>query len=249
MIQVVTQDKRGVRTLHFGSDRVQGAMRLNRPWDLELAYTRDMMAALLLSSTWPTMPSRILQIGLGAGSLTRFIHKRLPETRQTVVELSQTVVRVARQAFQLPTCSDHLTIKVADGAEWVAHTSDTFDLILVDGYDDAGQTGALEGVDFYRQCQRRLNPGGLLVANLLSRSPKFLEACLNLNAAFESRARLLPQTPGGNVIAMSAVSATVALDEGALGMRVAKLKADTGLDLTGLEARLLAQEDGLPFGL
>ena len=42
------REARGVRTLHFGSDWVQGAMRIARPWSLELAYTREMMAGLLL---------------------------------------------------------------------------------------------------------------------------------------------------------------------------------------------------------
>lgn len=72
------RETRGVRTLHFGSDWMQGAMRVNRPWDLELAYTREMMASLLLSAQWPTMPVTILQIGLGAGSLTRFVYRYLP---------------------------------------------------------------------------------------------------------------------------------------------------------------------------
>jgi len=68
------REARGVRTLHFGSDWVQGAMRMSRPHDLELAYTREMMAALWLSSGLPALPRRILQIAFGAGSLTRFIH-------------------------------------------------------------------------------------------------------------------------------------------------------------------------------
>ena len=36
----------GVRNLHFGSEWIQGAMRIARPWSLELAYTREMMAGL-----------------------------------------------------------------------------------------------------------------------------------------------------------------------------------------------------------
>ena len=48
-------EEAGVRYLHFGSDWVQGAMRIARPWALELSYTREMMAGLLLRPTnlWP----------------------------------------------------------------------------------------------------------------------------------------------------------------------------------------------------
>lgn len=42
------REKDGLRTLHFESERVQGAMRLGRPWELAVEYTRVMMAALLL---------------------------------------------------------------------------------------------------------------------------------------------------------------------------------------------------------
>ena len=41
-------EEAGVRYLHFGSRWIQGAMRMARPWSLELEYTRDMMMALLL---------------------------------------------------------------------------------------------------------------------------------------------------------------------------------------------------------
>ena len=54
----------GVRYLHFGSDWVQGAMRVQRPNALELHYTREMMAGLLLrAAPWP---KNALLIGLGA---------------------------------------------------------------------------------------------------------------------------------------------------------------------------------------
>ena len=77
----------GVRYLHFGSDWVQGAMRIARPWSLELAYTREMMAGLLLRdlADWPR---RALLVGLGAGSLAKFIYRNLPSCRITVVEIN-----------------------------------------------------------------------------------------------------------------------------------------------------------------
>jgi spermidine synthase len=241
------REARGVRTLHFGSDWVQGAMRINRPNDLELAYTREMMASLLLSASWPDLPKRILQVGLGAASLTRFIDANLPETVQTVVELEPVVVGAAQQGFKLPPMGDRLQIHIADGATWMASTDDDYDLILVDGFDAEGETGDLESLSFYQHCRARLAEGGLLVCNFLSRSPHFLKSCIALDAAFHGRSRLLPQTPGGNVIAFGAGSETVSLDEQQLRERSALLTRDTGLDLTPLITRIVAQEDGLPF--
>jgi len=73
----------GVRYLHFSAEWIQGAMRIQRPNALELAYTREMMAGLLLrEAPWP---KDVLLIGLGAGSLAKFFYHKLPETRITVV--------------------------------------------------------------------------------------------------------------------------------------------------------------------
>ena len=44
----VVSEEDGVRYLHFGSRWIQGAMRIARPFALELPYTRDMMFPLLL---------------------------------------------------------------------------------------------------------------------------------------------------------------------------------------------------------
>jgi spermidine synthase len=40
MASIEISEERGVRYLHFGSPWVQGAMRIARPWALELEYTR-----------------------------------------------------------------------------------------------------------------------------------------------------------------------------------------------------------------
>lgn len=76
----------GVRTLHFGSDWIQGAMRIARPWRLELDYTREMMASLLLRDD-ARFPRNVLLIGLGAASLTKFLYRYYPQTKLTVVEI------------------------------------------------------------------------------------------------------------------------------------------------------------------
>jgi hypothetical protein len=56
---------------------------------LELPYTREMMAGLLLRD--PPWPRQALLIGLGAGSLAKFIYHQLPATRITVVEIDPQV--------------------------------------------------------------------------------------------------------------------------------------------------------------
>ena len=78
---IEVSEKAGVRYLHFSAEWIQGAMRIQKPNALELAYTREMMAGLLLRE--PPWPREALLIGLGAGSLAKFIYHQLPETKIT----------------------------------------------------------------------------------------------------------------------------------------------------------------------
>src|ERR687891_553574 len=103
----------GVRTLHIGSDTVQSAMRLARPNDLELSYTRSMMAFLLFVPA----PKRALLIGLGGGSLAKFMFHRLPSVHVKAVEVRSQVVAIARNYFHVPADNPRLEVVVADGAE------------------------------------------------------------------------------------------------------------------------------------
>src|SRR6185369_3924970 len=138
----------GVRYLHFGSHWIQGAMRIARPFALELEYTRAMMLALLLRSgkRWP---KSVLLIGLGAGSLPKFLYRNRPTAALTVVEIDAAVVNAATQYFELPDDPRRLAIEIADGHEYVAATDRRFDLVVVDGYDAKCRVGMLETLPFY----------------------------------------------------------------------------------------------------
>ena len=77
---IEVSEEAGVRYLHFGSRWVQGAMRLQRPWALELEYTRQMMAPLVMrpAAAWPR---DVLIVGLGAASQLRFLWRHRPAAR------------------------------------------------------------------------------------------------------------------------------------------------------------------------
>jgi spermidine synthase len=47
LASIEVSEERGVRYLHFGSELVQGAMRIARPWALELEYTRELMLTVV----------------------------------------------------------------------------------------------------------------------------------------------------------------------------------------------------------
>lgn len=196
---VYVTEKYGVRSLHIGSDTIQSSMRLARPNDLELAYTRSMMAFLLFHCA----PSRVLMVGLGGGSLAKFVYHQMPETANEVLEINPQVVAVARRMFELPASDGRLSVRVCDGAEFIACDGPAYDAIMVDGYDGESQVEALSTRAFYAACRRRLDAGGVLVVNLWGSDRAFEDYVERIESAFPAGTLCLPAERPGNVIVLA----------------------------------------------
>lgn len=241
---IETSDEAGVRFLHFGSEWVQGAMRIARPWMLELEYTREMMLALALRPT-PDWPRTVLQVGLGAGSLTKFLYRHRPAAKQTIVEINARVVPVALQMFKLPVDSDKINIEIADGIAWMKAQAaakkrhQKFDLITVDGYDNNARFGGLGAEDFYRDCRANLSRNGLLALNLFGRARGYGRQLDNLYRAFDGRILPLLANDEGNAIAFAAVGDFITLDAVTLKAECERLKRETGIKWGASEVRLM----------
>lgn len=237
----------GVRFLHFGSLWIQGAMRIARPWHLELEYTKEMMTSLLMRDE-THFPRKVLLIGLGAASLTKFLYRNYPLSKLTVVEIEPRVVAAARQFFKLPDDPKRLNIVIADGAQYVAEIDKTFDLILVDGFDEDARPGELDTLPFYQLCRSRLSSNGILAVNLLGRSRGFQASLDRIRDAFEGRALAFPSTESGNVIALAAAGDPIAIPLDDLKDQADALKAETGLNLLPTLTRL-EQSKSCPGGV
>lgn len=233
-IPIDIREEAGVRTLHFGSEWIQGAMRIARPWNLELEYTREMMASLLLCDE----PRKVLLIGLGSASLTKFLYRHYPLTHLTVVEIETAVVAAARQFFKLPEDPKRLHLVIGDGAEYMFNSNKKFDLILVDGFDEKARAGALELLPFYQACRSRLSNNGIMVVNLLTRSRNFKRTSAHIVEAFEDRALLCPSGESGNAIAFAAAGNSIELSFDDLKESALILKEQTGLNLSPTLTRL-----------
>lgn len=225
-----------MRFLHFGTRWVQGGMRIARPWALELEYTRDLMFPLLLrGDDWP---ARVLQVGLGAGSVTKFLHRNRPAARMTVVEIDAAVIEAARRWFRLPDEDSRLRIVVGEGHDHVAARDRRYDLIVVDGFDEKGRPGMLDSEPFYLNCRRRLAANGMVSVNLLTRTRGVAPSVDRMRRAFDGRVLVLPPSEAGNTVAIAAVGERV--DEALADLREAarRLRTATGLDLASALTRV-----------
>ena len=238
---VEVTELRGIRQLQLGTQAIQSAMRISRPWDLELAYTRAMMAFLLFRAG----PSDVLMVGLGGGSLAKFIRKHRPQTRITAVEISPQVVSAARSHFFLPEDDEHFQVLVADGAEYLPTHPASADVILLDGFDAGNQVEGLASLEFYEACRRALRPGGVLVVNLWGRDPEFVTWFSRLVAAFDGQVAWLPVMGKSNVIAFG-----LADDGGRATLERAemeKLSRKWGLDFATFRRELRWAKEAAPL--
>lgn len=194
---VTLSESDGVRYLHFGTEWVQGAMRLAKPFDLELDYQQQMMAPMLFAPE----PQQVLQLGLGAAALTKFCYRYLPASRIVAVDIDPTVIRVARQWFALPPDDARLRVVQADAGAYVRSVPASADWLQVDLYDALARGPVFDDVDFYRACRAALRDGGIGAFNLFGRS--LAPSLRAIAAAFGPHALRLPRTAAGNSVVLA----------------------------------------------
>jgi spermidine synthase len=193
---VYISERYGVRSLHIGSDTIQSSMRIARPDDLELSYTRSMMAFLLFVPA----PAEVLMIGLGGGSLAKFVYHRLERSRTRVIEVNTQVLMIARQYFHVPPDGPRFAVVITDGAAYVQRTDVRADVLFVDGYEADAHVEELASKAFYSACRDRLKPRGVLVVNLWGGDKLFHTLLQRIKDAFPGGTLCLPAERPGNVI-------------------------------------------------
>ena len=124
------------RFLHLDSPWVQGSMRLKDPLALDLEYIQRMMAWLLFVEPTSVTKRHAMQLGLGAGAITKFCHKKL-RLCATAIELNPQVLAVCRQWFKLPPDGAKLRVILGDAAKEIRDPMwlGTVDALAVDLYD------------------------------------------------------------------------------------------------------------------
>jgi spermidine synthase len=111
-------------------------------------------------------PRRVLVVGGGDGGTLRHVLMHGSVEHAAEVEIDRAVVDASRR--YLPEVSDgayddpRTELIIADGAEFVAKTSERFDVILVDSTDPVGPAAALIGIDFLAAARDALATGGVM---------------------------------------------------------------------------------------
>ncbi|WP_277185567.1 spermidine synthase [Caballeronia sp. BR00000012568055] len=242
---VTFSEEGGVRYLHFGTEWIQGAMRIRKPDHIELEYAQQMMAWLLFLET----PERIVQLGLGSAALTKFCYRFLKRAKVEAVELNPAVVIAARAMFELPYDDARLTVTERDAWEFVNDRSNhgTVGALQIDIYDATARGPVLDSVSFYRACRACLTPdAGVVTINLFGDHPSFVRNMRHLNEAFDRRVIALPEVHDGNRIALAFAGPAIDIPFDALMQRAKLIESELKLPARSW-VKGLAESAGVPL--
>lgn len=188
-------DAGGLRSLHFGPGRIQSRMSLRDPELLVFDYTRLMAAFLLVLPR----PRRALLIGLGGGSLLKFLHRHVAGLTLDAVENDARVIAL-REDFRIPPDSRRVRVRLADGVRFVGEAAQAYDVLLLDGYDEQGMPARLRSPRFVAACRHALRPDGLLVINMDSGDAGLPLLLTHLRREFDGAVLSVADEDGGNLV-------------------------------------------------
>ena len=203
--EVSVSDDGEVRHLHLGTPWIQGSMRVDDPFALELEYVQRMMAWLLFVESTSVTKRHAMQLGLGAGAITKFCHKKL-RLCATAIELNPQVLAVCRQWFKLPPDGPKLRVVLADAAEEIRNPMwlGTVDALAVDLYDHEAAAPVLDSPDFYADCRALLTEDGCMTVNLFGRASSFERSLKSMASAFgEDALWAFKPTREGNTVVLA----------------------------------------------
>jgi spermidine synthase len=197
---VTLSEQDGVRFLHFGTEWVQGAMRLRKPDWIELEYAQQMMVWMLFNE----QPQHIVQLGLGTGALTKFCYRQFPHARVTAIELNPSVIAICESMFKLPSNDDRLSVIEMDALDFVNDRANygAIDVLQADLYDATARGPALDTPEFYVACAACLAPHGIMTVNLFGDHPSYEKNLKAMRFAFD-KVICLPEVHEGNVVAIA----------------------------------------------
>jgi len=166
-------------TRYRAEDNIHSLVNLKDPDDMPAVYTRIMPIGLAYTDA----TRRILMIGLGAGSVSTYLARALPDVQIDVVELDPGVVDVSKRYFGVRE-TDRVHIIESDGRVYLTRHKEPYDLILLDAYRELGVPFHLLTREFYTLVKDHLAPGGAVAANITGGTRLYVSSLVTLRAVF-----------------------------------------------------------------
>ena len=160
-LQVKEDDERVILSTNvlFGVQSV-----LTKDESLTGMYYDYAMAAPLMAGWDEAVGADVLILGMGSGTYatqcSRYFGKNI---RATGVEIDGKITSLARTYFELP---EGVEVYTYDGRAFLNAVDETYDVIMVDAYQDITIPFQMASEEFFTLVKEHLNPGGVMVVNM-----------------------------------------------------------------------------------
>lgn len=126
--------------------------------DLTGMYYDYALAAPIL-----TDGKKILILGMGTGTFAAQCKKYFPSSQVTGVEIDEKITALAKKYFALP---EDVEVVTYDGRAFLQADKNTYDVILVDAFQDISPPFQMSSTEFFSLVKRHLSSGGIMVVNM-----------------------------------------------------------------------------------
>lgn len=151
--QLILNEGVGIHSIYDPNSLITGG-----PWDY------FMVAPLFNKPPFTTdQVHRAAIIGLGAGTGVRDLTAAYGSIPIDGIEIDSTIVDLARQYFHMDEPNLHIVIQ--DGRYWLDTTSQKYDLIAVDAYQQPYIPFQLTTQEFFQEVRDHLTPTGTVILN------------------------------------------------------------------------------------
>ena len=162
-----------------GFDYHESVVNLRDPDDLVIPVNRSMTTALI----YPPEPKRVLMVGLGAGSISTYLARAMPDLVIDSLEIDPGVIDVAKKYFGIRE-SKRVRYLAGDGRVMLRRNRQTYDVILLDAYHGGYVPFHLLTKEFYELVKERLAPGGVAAFNVHDNTKLYVSTVKTLASVF-----------------------------------------------------------------
>lgn len=175
--KVIVTDSGNIRDMIFHSSAsgyTHGTIDLKDPSRLMSPFLKCMMTTLPFFERKKQENLKVLIIGLGTGSIPRYLRKNYPRMYIDAVEIDPVVVNVAKKYFQVREDGKY-KIFTDDGRAFLRTTKNMYNIIFLDAYGpgDGGISRVedlpkqLATIEFFSLVKSKLADNGILVSNYI----------------------------------------------------------------------------------
>lgn len=141
----------GVQSVYMKDDALTG-----------MYYDYAMAAPLMVPDKQPS-DLDVLILGMGTGTYATQCRRYLGDMHVEGVEIDEKITDLSRKYFSLP---DDVQVTTYDGRAFLNASDETYDVIMVDAYQDITIPFQMSSTEFFTLVRDHLNENGVMVVNM-----------------------------------------------------------------------------------